>query len=66
MKTPNCFIFIFLGFNGHKLGSNANWELLAPQGFRFYLPGNVGLAWHDQISIAHMPNTVLIFDYFEF
>lgn len=47
------------GFSGHKLGSNANWELLAPQGFRFYLPGNVGPAWHDQISIAHMPNTMI-------
>ncbi|KAK7583852.1 hypothetical protein V9T40_004815 [Parthenolecanium corni] len=24
-----------------------NWEILKPQGYRFFLPGNIGPGWHD-------------------
>uniref|UniRef100_A0A1B6MNB1 Methylmalonic aciduria and homocystinuria type D protein, mitochondrial n=1 Tax=Graphocephala atropunctata TaxID=36148 RepID=A0A1B6MNB1_9HEMI len=37
-----------------SLGLNANWELLTPQGFRFYLPGNTGPAWQDVQSSANI------------
>lgn len=28
-----------------------NWELLAPRGYRFCMPGSVGPAWHDIFSV---------------
>ncbi|XP_020280767.1 methylmalonic aciduria and homocystinuria type D homolog, mitochondrial-like isoform X2 [Pseudomyrmex gracilis] len=34
--------------------SNSNWELLTPRGFRFYLPGRVGLAWLDAATTAQV------------
>ncbi|XP_046678003.1 cobalamin trafficking protein CblD isoform X1 [Homalodisca vitripennis] len=37
-----------------SLGLNANWELLTPQGFRFFLPGNTGPAWQDVHSSANI------------
>ncbi|XP_054287203.1 cobalamin trafficking protein CblD-like isoform X2 [Macrosteles quadrilineatus] len=37
-----------------SLGVNPNWELLTPQGFRFYLPGNTGPAWQDVHSSANV------------
>lgn len=41
-----------------SLGVNPNWELLAPQGFRFYLPGNSGPAWQDAYSSANIASEV--------
>ncbi|XP_014244497.1 methylmalonic aciduria and homocystinuria type D homolog, mitochondrial isoform X1 [Cimex lectularius] len=41
-----------------QLATHTNWELLAPQGFRFYLPGSVGPAWHDEISASFIPSTL--------
>ncbi|XP_066594767.1 methylmalonic aciduria and homocystinuria type D homolog, mitochondrial [Prorops nasuta] len=35
-------------------GTNSNWELLTPRGFRFYLPGSIGLGWLDITSTAQM------------
>lgn len=40
-----------------SLRVNPNWELFAPQGFRFYLPGNIGPAWQDATSTAHITNS---------
>jgi len=37
-----------------SLGVNPNWELLTPQGFRFYLPGNTGPAWQDVHSSVNV------------
>lgn len=36
------------------LDANSNWELLTPNGFRFYLPGSVGLAWLDVTTTAQI------------
>ncbi|XP_012223975.1 methylmalonic aciduria and homocystinuria type D homolog, mitochondrial isoform X2 [Linepithema humile] len=36
------------------LGTNLNWELLTPRGFRFYLPGSVGPAWLDATTTAQV------------
>ncbi|XP_026831172.1 methylmalonic aciduria and homocystinuria type D homolog, mitochondrial isoform X2 [Ooceraea biroi] len=36
------------------LGTNSNWELLTPRGFRFYLPGSVGPAWLDATTTAQV------------
>jgi len=41
-----------------SLGVNPNWELLAPQGFRFYLPGNTGPAWQDQNTTANIASSM--------
>lgn len=43
---------VFLHADGAVLGINSNWELLAPRGFRFYLPGTIGLGWFDATTIA--------------
>ncbi|XP_049792253.1 methylmalonic aciduria and homocystinuria type D homolog, mitochondrial-like isoform X2 [Schistocerca nitens] len=47
-----------------------NWELLAPRGYRFYLPGGLGPAWYDSTStplpygaIAQTPVTDSKFDF---
>ncbi|XP_073977910.1 methylmalonic aciduria and homocystinuria type D homolog, mitochondrial-like [Rhodnius prolixus] len=45
-----------------QLNAHSNWELLTPQGFRFYLPGAIGPAWHDEISASFMPSTLSEFD----
>ncbi|BES87573.1 Uncharacterized conserved protein (DUF2246) [Nesidiocoris tenuis] len=50
------------GGNNHQLSNHTNWELLAPQGFRFYLPGRIGPAWHDEISVSFIPTTISGFD----
>uniref|UniRef100_A0A0K8T5W5 Methylmalonic aciduria and homocystinuria type D, mitochondrial n=1 Tax=Lygus hesperus TaxID=30085 RepID=A0A0K8T5W5_LYGHE len=52
------------GGDGSKsqLATHSNWELLAPQGYRFYLPGRVGPAWHDEISVSFIPSTNSGFD----
>ena len=34
-------------------GLSPNWELLAPRGYRFFLPGNTGPAWHDTYTTVH-------------
>ncbi|XP_012283567.1 methylmalonic aciduria and homocystinuria type D homolog, mitochondrial [Orussus abietinus] len=36
------------------LEANSNWELLAPTGFRFYLPGSVGPGWLDSSTTAQV------------
>lgn len=38
----------------NSIGTSPNWELLAPRGYRFYMPGNVGPAWHDTVTTAHL------------
>jgi len=40
----------------NHLATNQNWELLSPQGFRFFLPGSVGPAWQDGASVAFIPS----------
>ncbi|XP_069679874.1 cobalamin trafficking protein CblD-like isoform X2 [Periplaneta americana] len=37
-----------------SIGTSPNWELLAPRGYRFYLPGSIGPAWHDAHTTAHL------------
>jgi hypothetical protein len=37
-----------------SIGTSPNWELLAPRGYRFYMPGSVGPAWHDSYTTAHL------------
>lgn len=37
----------------NSIGTNPNWELLAPRGYRFYMPGSVGPAWHDAYTTVH-------------
>ncbi|KAK9507046.1 hypothetical protein O3M35_008873 [Rhynocoris fuscipes] len=44
--------------SSNQLQAHSNWELLTPQGFRFYLPGAIGPAWHDEISASFMPSTL--------
>lgn len=39
-------------FDSGCLESPPNWELLNPQGYRFYLPGGVAPAWYDPSSTA--------------
>ncbi|KAG7201497.1 hypothetical protein KM043_004253 [Ampulex compressa] len=34
------------------LGTNLNWELLTPRGFRFYLPGSIGPGWLNATTTA--------------
>lgn len=41
-----------------NIGVNPNWELLTPQGFRFYLPGNSGPAWQDVHTSANINSPV--------
>ncbi|XP_032678911.1 methylmalonic aciduria and homocystinuria type D homolog, mitochondrial isoform X2 [Odontomachus brunneus] len=43
----------------NMLDANSNWELLTPNGFRFYLPGSVGLAWLDVTTTAQMKTQFL-------
>lgn len=38
----------------NSIGTSPNWELLAPRGYRFYMPGSVGPAWHDVYTTAHI------------
>lgn len=33
-------------------GTDTNWELLTPRGFRFYLPGSIGPGWLDITTTA--------------
>ncbi|KAL1117868.1 hypothetical protein AAG570_004181 [Ranatra chinensis] len=42
----------------NKLTSVDNWELFPHQSFRFYLPGKIGLGWHDTVSLSLMPTTM--------
>jgi len=44
----------FEELNNTYLGSMPNWELLAPKGYRFYMPGSIGPAWHDESTIAYV------------
>ena len=37
-----------------EFGVNPNWELLAPRGFRFYMPGSVGPGWLDETTTAQV------------
>ncbi|KAJ9599247.1 hypothetical protein L9F63_010249, partial [Diploptera punctata] len=37
-----------------SIGLNQNWELLGPRGYRFYLPGSIGPAWHDAYTTVHL------------
>lgn len=49
------------------LGVNSNWELLTPNGFRFYLPGKVGPAWLDATTTAQVKTQfVKLYDEEEF
>lgn len=41
------------------MDTNTNWELLTPNGFRFYLPGSIGLAWLDVTTTAQMKTQFL-------
>lgn len=43
-------------------GANPNWELLAPRGFRFYLPGSVGPGWLDASTTAQVETRSIILD----
>lgn len=43
-----------LDFDNTVFGANPNWELLAPRGFRFYLPGSIGPGWLDASTIAQV------------
>ncbi|EEB13480.1 conserved hypothetical protein [Pediculus humanus corporis] len=36
----------------NRFGSIPNWELLAPKGYRFLLPGSLGPAWHEAGSMV--------------
>ncbi|XP_014481079.1 PREDICTED: methylmalonic aciduria and homocystinuria type D homolog, mitochondrial [Dinoponera quadriceps] len=47
------------GVRSNMLDANSNWELLTPNGFRFYLPGSVGLAWLDVTTTAQMKTQFL-------
>ncbi|CAH0381763.1 unnamed protein product [Bemisia tabaci] len=40
--------------NNLRLKDHPNWELLAPQGYHFYLPGSVGPAWHDASTCVNV------------
>ncbi|GFG36130.1 hypothetical protein Cfor_02750 [Coptotermes formosanus] len=40
--------------SSNSIGTSANWELLAPRGYRFYMPGSVGPAWHDVYTTSHV------------
>jgi hypothetical protein len=40
----------------NSTGTSPNWELLAPRGYRFYMPGSVGPAWHDAYTTVHIQN----------
>jgi len=40
--------------SNNSIGTSPNWELLAPRGYRFYMPGSVGPAWHDVYTTAHL------------
>jgi len=31
-----------------------NWELMTPSGYRFYMPDNIGPAWHDRYTTSHL------------
>lgn len=47
--------FLFLiGIDNNVFGINPNWELLTPQGFRFYLPGDIGPGWLDASTTAQV------------
>lgn len=49
------------------MGVNSNWELLTPNGFRFYLPGKVGPAWLDATTTAQVKTQfVKLYDEEEF
>lgn len=37
-----------------SIGPSSNWELLAPHGYRFFLPGSVGPGWHDASTISQV------------
>lgn len=41
-------------FDNTVFEANPNWELLAPRGFRFYLPGSIGPGWLDASTIAQV------------
>lgn len=43
-------------------GANPNWELLAPRGFRFYLPGSVGPGWLDASTTAQVETRSIVLD----
>jgi len=40
--------------DNNVFGTNSNWELLTPQGFRFYLPGGIGPGWLDPSTTAQV------------
>jgi hypothetical protein len=49
------YIFHVISDAGNKsTGISPIWELLAPRGYRFYMPGRVGPAWHDAYSVVHI------------
>lgn len=48
------YIYLFISeISNNSIGTSPNWELLAPRGYRFYMPGSVGPAWHDVYTTAH-------------
>lgn len=59
-----CFrnsIFILFIALKNDTNINPNYELLAlTKGFPFFLPGNVGPAWHDLYSTVHRKSNNLI------
>lgn len=54
----NC-LFFFPEFNNSNVGIDSNWELLNPHGYRFFLPGSVGLAWTEPSSTINSSNQVI-------
>ncbi|XP_021936599.1 methylmalonic aciduria and homocystinuria type D homolog, mitochondrial-like isoform X2 [Zootermopsis nevadensis] len=59
MSVETCLSFSHVLRYDHEtannsIGTSPNWELLAPRGYRFYMPGNVGPAWHDTVTTAHL------------
>ncbi|XP_075230213.1 cobalamin trafficking protein CblD-like [Lycorma delicatula] len=46
-------------FNNSNVGIESNWELLNPHGYRFFLPGSVGLAWTEPSSTINSSSQFL-------
>lgn len=40
-----------------------NWELFAPKGNRFYLPGSLGPAWQSAATTIHSPTLQNLVDF---
>lgn len=57
MLCNTCVPFVDITNDGEN---SPNYELLAlTKGFPFFMPGNVGPAWHDLYSTVHKNNLVI-------